>query len=335
MVDRPRVLAGILYSGEPTLSRAIDALEAQQDIDLRIVLFGGFDQWEAHRRLYRTFNETGNDVDMFVKVDADMVILHERLLAVLHAFLSDHEQLDRITVGVHDWLADAPIPGMHVWRSSVRWLEDPPALQTDLARNTVRAKLSYIDSPERLVLHAPDPTDVQAARYAARRTLKATARPNSRWEWARLEGLLSRALEDPQPARRIAAAAIRITFDHPDRMQRFVMEQGQVEEIISWIRRSSADWPNVADEALEHVRECARKAEENNELQAPNMSQPANMSRLGRFGLLLRGPFRAFSQRRGADVTRSLPSEQELAAMLTTMLDFGERSQDSPNCGRD
>lgn len=269
MAGRPKVLAGILYSGEPTLPRVIAALEAQRDIDLRIILIGRFNQWEAHRRLYHTFNETGTDVDLFVKVDADMVILHERLLATASAFVSDHDELDRISFGVQDWLSGRPILGMHVWRSSVRWLEEPPPLHTDDARTSVRSHLSLPEPPCTLVLHAPEPSDLQATRYAARRALKAAHPESNVWTWRRLHGFIEEATADPVPVRRLAVAAVALAFDDAPRMQGFVLEDSDVENTLRTLRGMAEDWPALGERVVEAVRSGLERAEIEDALPKP------------------------------------------------------------------
>ena len=250
MVDRPKVLAGILYSGEPTLHRAIGALEAQKDIDLRIVLIGGFGQWEAHRRLYRTFNETGPEVDLFVKVDADMIILHDRLLISAHRFLSVEEPVDRLTFGVHDWLSGQTIIGLHCWRSSVQWTAEPPPLHTDLVENTARARFVLKDPPEPLVLHAPDPDELQAARYGARRALKALASGGDDWAWHAVERLAAQASVEAHPVRLIAVAAARFAIIDPTASRGFVMEQLDPERVLDRLRADVAQRSDMPAELL-------------------------------------------------------------------------------------
>ena len=245
MADRPKVLAGILYSGEPTLSRAIGALEAQQDIDLRIVLIGGFDEWEAHRRLYRTFNETGTDVDMFVKVDADMVIRSERLIAAAFATFRAAEELDQLTINVDDWLSGRSLSGLHVWRGDVRWAESVPHLFTDQVETTVSRKLRIPRSSVSLVSHAPDPSPEQVARFVARRMLKARSVASGRTASRYVDiliAVLEQALLDGASARQIAAAAIELALDQPQEAEEFVLfQQGSPSTLQRLVERTRSD----------------------------------------------------------------------------------------------
>ncbi len=259
MSPRPIVLAGVLYSGEPTLLQVISALEAQEDIDLRIVMIGGYSEWEANRRLYQTFNDSGTDVDLFVRVDSDMLIQHTRLLAVAHRFLTENATVDHLTFAVRDWLSARDIIGMHIWRSTVRWTGEPPVIHVDLGVTTARRRLVMKRPPFPLVLHAPMPSDLQVARYAARRAIKALTTASDPYPWEWLAAFVQHALDHPVRERRLAVAAVRYGLDKPDDAHHLVMANGIAEPAMRELEELMEGWPRVAEETLALLSDPRRR----------------------------------------------------------------------------
>lgn len=202
-----RALAGVLYSGEPSLSRVLRGLETQANVQLRTVLFGHHPFDEAHRRLYRSFDERRDEHDVLVKVDADMEIVAPRLLSALGTLFREHPELDMVVLGVDDWLSGERIIGMNAWRRGMRWRSAPSALFADLPSTNFRPRLKVMDAPRPLVLHATEPSAAQSRRYGAQRGLKVLdTLKHSRLE--RMQGFVRFVAANPEPARLLAVAGV-------------------------------------------------------------------------------------------------------------------------------
>lgn len=235
MMARPTIFAGVLYSGESTFERVIAALEAQVGIDLKLVVIGGFDEAEAHRRLYKIFNDSAADCNYFAKVDADMVLLNSRVLSAAASTLGQDPTLDQISIPVADWLSGENLSGLHIWTSRVRWKLEVPRLFTDQVQSSVRRRLRLPPSEPPLVSHAPDPTAAQAARFAARRALKAGSAASPRESLAYfliLARMLQLGISDKSLARRVAAAAVEFALDEPARAEQFVLTRGSEPSVL-------------------------------------------------------------------------------------------------------
>jgi len=65
--------------------------------------------------------DRAGEVDLFIKIDADMVLTRPTFFQeVVERFVSEQE-LTHLLIGVHDWMTNSAIMGLHVFRSSHRW----------------------------------------------------------------------------------------------------------------------------------------------------------------------------------------------------------------------
>lgn len=186
-----RVLVGTLHCGENEFGQCLDSLRRQQHRDWEHFVLEGLPEKEAHDRLYGRFMERSGDFDLFLKLDADMVLCGaDRLGAAVRLFEGD-ACLDHAVFRVHDWMSRTPIIGIHMYRSRVRWTRHDDLLHPDLAP-VIDGRRRYVlrRYPSPLALHCPDPSPLQAFHYGLHRGLKAfqiRVRKRRRfwavWEW--------------------------------------------------------------------------------------------------------------------------------------------------------
>ncbi len=120
---RARVLVGTMHSIENQFEECLDAVRRQRGVEVEHFMVEGLGNREAHAKLYSSFMERADEFDVFVKVDADMVILRDDLLARIAERFAREPDLDLVTIPVHDFFTDSLISGLHGFRSSVRWPE--------------------------------------------------------------------------------------------------------------------------------------------------------------------------------------------------------------------
>ncbi len=222
-----RALAGILYVGETSLPRALACLDQQQGVELRTVMIGHHPFADAHRHLYRTFDERRREHDVLVKVDADMEIVEPRLLHALGAIFERYEPLDQVIIGVDDWLSGERINGMQAWRNGTRWRSAPSALFADLPETSARTKLKVLDPPYPLVLHATSPSAAQSLRYGAQRGLK-VVETLKRSRLDRMESFVRFAAANPAPERSLAVAGAEVALFDLDLARRCMFGTSQL-----------------------------------------------------------------------------------------------------------
>lgn len=203
----------MMYSGENELADSIASVRAQQGVETRIDLIGGYGQVEAHRKLYSLIDAGRREVCCSVKLDADMVIADDYVLKVVADAFASYPAIDRITIDVDDFLTRKKIGGCSFFSSTVRFLPDPHPLRADTVLSTVVNGYDIDPSPGVWIRHAPDQSDDQVVRWAAQRTLKALALGPQNEKWDFLVDLLAAARDEPHPRRSLALATVAMALD--------------------------------------------------------------------------------------------------------------------------
>jgi hypothetical protein len=185
-----------LFSGEAEFEKCRDSLALQSFATWQHRVFEHLPNVEAHSRLYATITAECDHHDLFFKLDADMVLGDEEVLADLVRVFDDHPDLDHLVVAVTDWMTDSPIIGAHVFSNRVRWKRHSETLYVDPDPVFPGRKLVVEDPPRDLILHASDPSPLQAFHFGAHRALQASQvyrrvrdiRPhNARVQWGYLD----------------------------------------------------------------------------------------------------------------------------------------------------
>jgi len=167
-----RILVGVLYSGENEFAECLAALQRQSYRDFEYFIVTGLPKREAHDRLYGIFMARAKEFDIFVKVDADMVIEDRDLFAKLVDRFWQNPNMDQLTIAVHDFFTDRLIEGMHAYRSSVRWPKRDSDVFTD--RHPVPRDRQVIDYDDLApaAIHCKNPSPFQAFHFGLHRALK-------------------------------------------------------------------------------------------------------------------------------------------------------------------
>ena len=196
MRGRPKVLVLTLFSGEAEFDRCRSSLEQQDYLSWEQRIIENLPNAEAHARLYETIMMERENCGIFLKLDADMVLADPGVLGDLVRVFEQHSDLDHLVVAVSDWMTDSNIIGAHLFSNRVRWRRHAETLYVDPDPEFPGRKLVISDPPRDLILHAGDPSPLQAFHFGAHRALQASqvyrklqdARPhNARVQWQYLD----------------------------------------------------------------------------------------------------------------------------------------------------
>jgi len=169
-----QVLIGTLYSGEREFDECVEALKAQKYCYRSHVVIEHLPDNAAHDQLYKQFMQHSGEFDLFLKLDADMVLSDPDKLGAAVSLFEQSPNLDHAVFSVQDWMTSSSIIGIHMYRSRVRWAprrgqpgaDSPPELQGQ-RRHFTRSH------PSPLAVHSPNPGPAQAFRYGLRCAIKA------------------------------------------------------------------------------------------------------------------------------------------------------------------
>lgn len=166
-----KILVGTLYTRENELNQCLAAIKGQTHPAYDSFIVAGMPNKEAHDQLYRTFMERATEVDLFIKIDADMVMTRSTFFEEVIQRFSANPNLTHLLIAVHDWMTDRDIMGMHVYRSCHRWHCGNEALFVDM----VDVDNSLEKDREQLApaaIHCGDPSPFQAFHFGLHKAVK-------------------------------------------------------------------------------------------------------------------------------------------------------------------
>jgi len=166
-----RILVGTMRSMEREFDDCVKAVAEQKGVQLEHFVIENKSHQEAHEILYRTFMQNSNRFDIFVKVDADMVLTRDDLFFQIGQRFTTNPEMDCLTIGIQDFFTNRLISGLHSWRRTVRWGERDPVYPDNSSVPNKRHIYDYHDLAP-AAFHCPNPSDIQAFRYGVTRALK-------------------------------------------------------------------------------------------------------------------------------------------------------------------
>ena len=174
MRSEPAVLVLTMYSGEAENEKCLEALRSQEYSSWEQRVFENLANEEAHRRVYAAVMAERDRFDLFLKLDADMVLADSNVLADLVRIFEIRPQLDHLVVAVSDWMTDSKIIGAHQFSNRVVWREHSETLYVDPDPDFPGEKLMLHNPARDLILHSCNPSPFQAFHFGAHRGLQAS-----------------------------------------------------------------------------------------------------------------------------------------------------------------
>lgn len=168
-----KILVGILYCIENEFSACVESIEQQTYQNYDFFVIENLPKKEAHQKLYGKFSEGASTYDIFIKLDADMVLCRDTYFEEVVREFSADPDLTLLQVAVHDFFTDQLIFGLHNYRNTMKWGERNEVLFTD--RQTTSTKT--ISDSEKLApaaFHCPNPSEFQAFHFGVHKAVKVT-----------------------------------------------------------------------------------------------------------------------------------------------------------------
>jgi hypothetical protein len=167
-----KLLVGTLYTIENEFQDCLASLERQTLRDFDHFVIQGMPNRQAHDQLYERFMNNAGEYDFFIKLDADMVIRSQHLLADIVTEFEQRPQIDLLTILVHDYFTDRLVEGLHTFRSHVRWQKRTDDVFTD--SHSIPRDRIFVDRDQLApaAYHCPDPSDFQSFHYGLHRGVK-------------------------------------------------------------------------------------------------------------------------------------------------------------------
>lgn len=195
-MTRPHVFVGTLSCGEGELEQCKNAVAAQQCVSITHCVLSNMPEREAHDALWREWEGARAHHDLFVKVDADTVLIDPWVLSrIAEAFAVNAPRLTGMQLPILDYFTDGPIAGLNAFSPDVEFQRSPElhcdrvdvghdlvlkCPQEDMTHAGLLDRASCLGLimpaggpiPVPAARHCPAPTDAQAFRFGLHRALK-------------------------------------------------------------------------------------------------------------------------------------------------------------------
>lgn len=173
MKKDPKILIGTLFSGENEFDTCVRSLQDQCYTNWEHVVFKNLPNKEAHEKLYQEFMARQDRFDLFLKLDADMVLMNENALDQIVELFKKNRNLDHAELAVKDWFSDTLMMGVHITTKRAVWKKIKDNLFVDHNPDIPGQHVQFWDGCVPLVVHSPDPAPFQAYHFGVHRALKA------------------------------------------------------------------------------------------------------------------------------------------------------------------
>ncbi len=171
-----KFLIGTLYSVENEFDECIISIKNQNYKNFEHVVFSGMENREAHNTLYNHFMQNSQYFDVFVKVDADMIIEDVYFLDKLNSYLNKNLEISRLIIPVFDYYTDSDIAGVNVYRNDVKWdtnINERYFVDRIEISATIKKIKTELFTFKNSITHCKNPNIHQTYMFGYHRTLKA------------------------------------------------------------------------------------------------------------------------------------------------------------------
>jgi hypothetical protein len=166
-----KILVGILHTIENEFQACLKAIHEQTQPPFDIFFISNRPNKEAHDELYKTFMDRAVEVDLFIKIDADMVLTRATFFAEIIEHFIQRPDLGHLTIAVHDWMTDRSVMGLHVFRSNHRWIIGRESYFVDTLDTTKDAEKDR-ENLAPAAIHCGDPSVFQAFHFGLHKAVK-------------------------------------------------------------------------------------------------------------------------------------------------------------------
>jgi hypothetical protein len=167
-----KILVGTLYTIENEYDSCLTALHRQKFQGFDHFVIQGLPNREAHDQLYRRFMDHAQEYDLFIKLDADMILIDEQLFGSVVDRFERHATMELFTILVLDFFTGRLINGLHTFRNTVEWAPRADDVFTD-AHSVPRGHMMVDDTDlAPAAYHCKNPSDFQAFHYGLHRGVK-------------------------------------------------------------------------------------------------------------------------------------------------------------------
>ena len=173
LIDQPKVFVGTMYCGESEFEECCDSINSQIGVKINHIIIKNKNEYDAHNLLWKEWSDSKKDYDIFIKIDADTIILRKTaFLEILDLF--SNKKVTGVQILLHDYFTDSLIPGLNSFSNKVVFKKSKKRLFADHSDSNHEKVLKEkcVEHLAPIGLHCKKPHDRQSFHYGLHRKLK-------------------------------------------------------------------------------------------------------------------------------------------------------------------
>jgi hypothetical protein len=173
-VSISRIFVGTLHSGEAEFDECCQMIADQEDVQASQTVISGKRELEAHNALWDAWNAAKDSFDLFVKVDADTVLVDTQALARIADLFAADADVTGAQILLHDYFTDGSIAGLNAFSPAVTFTPARSRLHSDRVDTNHKTVLRgpAVAALEPIGYHCRYPHAIQAFHFGVHRGLK-------------------------------------------------------------------------------------------------------------------------------------------------------------------
>lgn len=160
-----------MHTIENEFEACIDVIKQQTHQDFDYFVIENLPNKEAHDTLYQKFMDNADTYDLFVKIDADMVLCRTTFFEEVVKKMEDNPDIDDLQIAVHDFFTDTLIYGLHVYRNTVTWKTSKERIFVDRIEQ-INKRVNDKEELAPAAYHCPNPSLFQSFHYGLHKAVK-------------------------------------------------------------------------------------------------------------------------------------------------------------------
>ncbi len=166
-----KILVGIMYCIENQFNECIAAIKNQQHNQFDYFIVENLPNKTAHDTLYKNFMNNAHKYDLFIKIDADMVLCNSDFFRNVEKKFENNPKLDLLEVWLHDFFTDSLIGSLNIFRNTVTWNICSETVFVDRIVNFSHRQTDKTELAP-AAYHCPNPSLFQAFHFGVHKAVK-------------------------------------------------------------------------------------------------------------------------------------------------------------------
>ena len=171
---QPRIFVGTLASGEAEFKQSQKMIVNQLNVSVYHHVIEGLSEAEAHLALWQAWESSKSKFDLFVKVDADTVLISKYALLKIYQVFQSNSRITGMQIPLLDYFTGRLINGLNAFSPKVQFRTAQSDLYCDRADygHDIVLRGRQVKDLTPIAYHSVNPHPRQAFRYGFHRAFK-------------------------------------------------------------------------------------------------------------------------------------------------------------------